>query len=110
MKPSEVKVKLADNATTNVVGKTDELLVEINGHICYISFLVLEHDDHDSLLGLDWFSATGAGLYPAMKLLRFPGQNVYLDKVKQISVDNEEPYEVLISEVLDEPDIEEETS
>jgi hypothetical protein len=110
MNPSEVKVKLADNATTNVVGKTDELLVEINGHTCYISFLVLEHDDHDALLGLDWFSATGAGLYPAMKLLRFPGQNVYLDKVKQISVDNEEPYEVLISEVLDEPDIEEETS
>jgi len=45
-----------------------------------------------------------------MKLLRFPVQNVYLDKFKQISVCNEEPYEVLISEVLDEPDIEEKTS
>jgi len=107
---SDVKVKLADNATTKVIGKTNDLLVDINGHTCFISFLVMEHDDHDALLGLDWFGATGAGLYPAMKLLRFPGQNIYLDKTKQIDVFSEESCDVLISEVLDEPDIEEETS
>jgi hypothetical protein len=96
IKASDVKVKLADNATTNVIGRTNELLVDINGHTCFISFLVMEHDDHDALLGLDWFGATGAGLYPAMKLLRFPGQNIYLDKTKQIDVFNEESCDVLI--------------
>ncbi len=49
-------------------------------------------------------------MYPALKLLRFPGQNIYLDKVKQVDVYNEESVDVLISEVLDEPDIEEDTS
>ncbi len=109
IKPSDVKVKLADNAT-NVMGKTEDLLVDINGHTCYISFLVMEHDDHDALLGLDSLRATGAGLYPALKLLRFPGQNIYLDKVIHVDVYNEESVDVLISEVLDEPDIEEDTS
>jgi hypothetical protein len=41
------------------------------------------------------------------KLLR---QNIYIDKTKQIDVFSEESCDVLISEVLDEPDIEEETS
>jgi hypothetical protein len=36
--------------------------------------------------------------------------NIYLDKTKQIDVFSEESCDVLISEVLDEPDIEEETS
>jgi hypothetical protein len=47
IKPSDAKVKLADNATTNVIGKTEDLLVDINGNTCFISFFVMEHDDHE---------------------------------------------------------------
>ena len=78
--PSEIKVKVADNTIMQVLGVTEPLSVEINGHTCELTFLIMEHDDHDVLLGLDWFSLTGAGLFPAEKILKFPGQKILLDE------------------------------
>ena len=38
----------------------------------------MDHEDHDILLGLDWFEITGAGLYLKTKEPRFPGEKISL--------------------------------
>ena len=76
--PSDITIKSANNAVTTVVGVTDELRIDIHGHSCSISFIVLDHDDHELLLGLDWFRLTGASLHPRDLVLKFPGTSVPL--------------------------------
>ncbi len=61
-----------------IAGVTDPLVVEIKGHTCNVEMMAIDHEDHDVLLGLDWFEITGAGLYPRVKMLRFPGETIYL--------------------------------
>ena len=86
---------------------------------CKLELIVMNHGDHDALLGLDWFEKTGAGLFPAEKLIRFPGKQVKLDGIGKIEDDynkfsgikteeNEtlSDEEVLVAEVVDDFDIE----
>lgn len=87
--PSDIKVKVANNEITAVVGVTKPMIVNINRHICKIEFLIMDHDDHDVLLGLDWFGATGAGLIPAQRQLKFPSETVYLESESQTDLENE---------------------
>ena len=68
--PSEIRIKSANNAVTPVVGVTEALSVDIQGHTCPIIMVIMEHDDHEVLLGLDWFM---------FKVLRFPGVSVPLE-------------------------------
>ncbi|CAF0906907.1 unnamed protein product [Brachionus calyciflorus] len=56
--------KTANNSISKVDGKTDSLKVDIEGHVCDLEFLVIDHEDNDGLLGLDWFMRTGASLHP----------------------------------------------
>jgi hypothetical protein len=102
--PSKIKIKTADSMVVPVVGITEALKVEIHGHVCEIDFVVMNHDDHDVLLGLNWFNKTAAGLYPRTKTLHFPGQTIKLDNIGKIE-DDEEMEEVFITEVADEDDI-----
>ena len=67
--PSDIRIKSANNAVTAVVGTTDLVTVDIQGHSCQLTLVVLDHDDHEVLLGLDWFMATGAS---------FASQNPYV--------------------------------
>jgi hypothetical protein len=108
--PSEVQVKTATNEISNVLGETQKLCVNVEGHTCNISFLVLEMDDHDVLLGLNWFEATGAGVYPMEKILRFPGHTVHLSKNTEKFDFYDEPMDILLTEVIDEDDIDDESS
>ena len=78
--PTNLKIKTADNAIVPAIGITNELSVDICDHLCRLKFIIIEHDDHEILLGLDWFSATGAGIFPSEKILKFPSQNVYLSE------------------------------
>ncbi|RMZ98466.1 hypothetical protein BpHYR1_011606, partial [Brachionus plicatilis] len=66
-------------ATINVNGKTETLKLNIEGHVYEIEFLVIDHDDSDGLLGLDWFMRTGASLKPSERSLKFPCEEVYLE-------------------------------
>jgi hypothetical protein len=68
---SDFKIKTANNEIRNVEGKTGKIPIDIAGHICELEFLVINHDDHDALLGLDWFYATNAGIYPAANRIEF---------------------------------------
>ena len=113
--PSDIKVKTADNSVINIIGVTEQVTIEVHGHICKLSLLIMDHEDHDVLLGLNWFAATGAGLFPAEKILKFPGQKVHLgmegkwiqDELSSMIVDQQD--EVLVSEVIDSYDLTEES-
>jgi hypothetical protein len=62
--PSNTKIKVAGDLVRGVMGKTKDLEVDIDGHSYKESFIIIEHEDHDVLLGLPWFIKTGAGLNP----------------------------------------------
>ncbi len=65
---SDFKIKTANN---EIEGKKGKIQVDIAGHICELELLVINHNDHDVLLGLDWFNATNAGIYPAANRIEF---------------------------------------
>ncbi|RNA26245.1 hypothetical protein BpHYR1_006520 [Brachionus plicatilis] len=65
---SDIRIKTADNN-----------IVKVNGHVCEIEFLVIDHEDSDGLLGLVWFMRTGASLNPSERSLKFPSEVVYLE-------------------------------
>ena len=107
--PSDIEIKSANNALTAVVGVTEALTIDINGHTCQISFIVLEHDDHEILLGLDWFRLTGASLHPSDRVFKFPGTTVSLLNETSSTADTDTYFDddvpVLSATVLDEDDI-----
>ena len=37
-----------------------------------IEFIVFDHDDHDILLGFDWFRKTESGIFPSRGVIQFP--------------------------------------
>ena len=76
---SSIQIKSANNAITSVRGVTPSIPININGHTCALRLLVLDHDDHEVLLGLDWFNTTGASLHPRERILRFPSDRIQLD-------------------------------
>jgi hypothetical protein len=95
---SDVKIKTADNTVKKVVGITEPLNIDIRGHSCILELLIIDHEDHDVLLGLNWFRETGAGLFPAERLLKFPGHNIYLvDNVEEVNRHDE----VFVTEIVD---------
>jgi hypothetical protein len=102
--PSDITIKSSNNAVTPVVCVTDELQIDIHGHSS-ISFIVLDHDDHELLLGLDWFRLTDASLHARDLVLKFPGTSVPLihSPFDEDFDDLEAP--VLSSVVVDEDDI-----
>ena len=109
MADSAVKIKTATNEVRQVLGETEEVTVDIQGHTCRMPFLVLDMEDHEVLLGLNWFEQTGAGIFPSEKILRFPGHTVHLLKDESSYESFDDPFEVYVSEIIDEPDIEDDS-
>ena len=105
---SDARIKIADNSVINVIGVTEELSVNIEGHTCNMSMLLMNHEDHDILLGQDWFKITGAGLFPAEGILRFPGVSLHLNADNGTGVvDTVGPQwqeEVMITEAMENVD------
>ena len=52
-------ITLADGSIIKADGITDELQVSINGITTYLQFIVMKHDDHDAILGVDYLVETG---------------------------------------------------
>ena len=63
---------------------------------------MIEHNDHDILLGLDWFSITKAGVYPAIKEIHFPSDKIYLNN-EFLKTDNMD--QILFIEIDDDIEI-----
>ncbi|CAF1142183.1 unnamed protein product, partial [Brachionus calyciflorus] len=60
---SDLKIRTANGMVCHISGITKPLEVDLSGHKCFIEFLVFDHEDHDVLLGLDWFKKTGCGIF-----------------------------------------------
>ena len=91
MNPSTIQVKVANNMVSDVIGITNPLSIEFDQiSDCCLKLLVIDHDDHEVLLGLDWFRKTGAGLLPRENAIWTPGTMVKLDKVVDENSDEEE--------------------
>ena len=102
--PTTVRVKTANNAIVEADGVTRDLMIDIHGHCCPMSFVVMDHDGHDALLGLGWFNETGAGLFPKQNILRFPGDSIQLNNNKSED-DAQDTEDVLHADIADEADI-----
>ena len=50
-----------------------------------LEMFVLKHDEYDVLLGIPWFMATGAGINPSEKTLRFKREIVMLNSSNRLS-------------------------
>lgn len=72
---SEKVMKTADNLSRKVSGEIKNLTIEIENIVCTLNVVVIDHRDHDMLLGLDWFLATGVGVIPAENKLIWPQRN-----------------------------------
>ncbi|RNA19644.1 hypothetical protein BpHYR1_050083 [Brachionus plicatilis] len=77
--PSSSKIKTADNTISMVVGKTEKIKLDIHGHVCFMEVLIIDHEDNDGLLGLDWFIKIGASLNPSQKLIKFPSDIILMN-------------------------------
>ena len=103
---SLIQIKSASNAITAVKGITPYTQININGHTCQLKLLVLDHDDHEVLLGLDWFNITGASLHPKERILRFPSDSIQLDHAQIADDDNEDIGQIAAIDLADSNDIE----
>ncbi|RNA35355.1 hypothetical protein BpHYR1_031093 [Brachionus plicatilis] len=59
------RIKTATGIISEASGVTKPVEVDIGGNKCILEFIVFNHDDHDVLLGIDWFHKTRAGIFPA---------------------------------------------
>ena len=101
---SDIKVKVADNEIVQVIGITEPVKIDVHGQTCMLEMYVLEHDDHDALLGLSWFLATGAGIFPSEGILRFKDEIVRLEYNN--SHDSEVSETIYMSELAQDVDVE----
>jgi len=83
--PSDVKIKVANNEVIDCFGETGKLKVRVGDSVCDLKFVIMEHDDHPVLLGLDWFGHTGASLNPAANALTFPRHVLMLNTKTKIA-------------------------
>jgi RNase H-like domain found in reverse transcriptase/Reverse transcriptase (RNA-dependent DNA polymerase)/Integrase zinc binding domain/Ty3 transposon capsid-like protein/gag-polyprotein putative aspartyl protease/Zinc knuckle len=99
--PSDTQIKSANNAVDNVIGITEPLLINVHNHLCKLPFLIMDLERYDVLLGLNWFQASNAGIYPSKKLLKFEDTSILLDQHPlEESLDS-----ILIAEGDDAPDL-----
>ena len=102
---SNTKIKVATHELKFVVGITEPMEVNVQGHTCILELYVINHEDHDILLGLDWFLTSGAEFCPSKGFLRLNRKIIYLENYgkvdKRKAVD-----EVLLSEFSIGPDSE----
>jgi hypothetical protein len=65
------------------IGETNPIHIQIgskeDGAFCVLKLIVMAHDTHDILLGLDWFNITGASINPSTNSLRFSSKTFYLN-------------------------------
>ena len=76
----EVMFKTVDGYVGNSLGWVRQANIDIGGVVLVHDLLIINHNSYDVLLGDNWFCQTGAGLYPALDLLRFPSGEIQLEK------------------------------
>ncbi len=75
---SNLVIKVASNQIVKPLGTTIPLSVEIGGVTVPISFLVIEHDSHPILLGMDWFNEAQAIIMPSENTITFKARRMLM--------------------------------
>jgi hypothetical protein len=71
--------KTASGVITQALGRIDEIVVSVGGVDCAMTFMVVDTDSYDVLLGLDFFMKIGAVVdveKGRIQIRRGPGTNV----------------------------------
>lgn len=55
----------------SVIGITEEVKIKIENVVCYLALLVIDYEDHDVILGLDWFQNRGVSSAKLFNRSRF---------------------------------------
>lgn len=98
-----VKVKIADNAVRPAEGMSDELTVNIAGSIVRLPFIVLNHEDHEILLGLDYLRLSDTYFGANAEVLVFPkGKRVPLTFDEDLKSNEEYGEALLVETVVEE--------
>ena len=75
------RVKMVDNEIVEARGRTEELEIEINGHSCKLSLIVLESNDYEILLGMDYCYIMGIVINPRERQVGIGKDTIYLPKI-----------------------------
>ena len=97
IKPSEIKLRLANNEIDDPIRETEPLDIRIDNTIVTIKFYVIKHNFHPILLGLDWFNQTGALISPGSDTpyIRMGQREVYLNQISTtVNVEEGRPDEL----------------
>ena len=83
---SKIKIRSATDTVEDVVGETDELVVEVKGTICKEKFVVGE-SSNDVILGQTWFRKTNILFRPADgKIIRENDVKIEDDEIVEVYV------------------------
>ena len=98
-------IKVATQAVAEV-DKTEEVEVDIRGHKCRLSFLVLESLEYDALLGMDYCDKIGIVIRPRERHINLRNDTIYLPRIDRYVNDYNEGYDdlLLIKDMPDEDD------
>ena len=77
--PTQVEVEHVLGVATEIDGITKPLDVVVYGRSVTITFLIMDHKQHDAILGLDWIDATDLGMYPKRRMIVLDDEHIYLD-------------------------------
>jgi hypothetical protein len=97
--PSQTQIRSANNSVDTVLGITPPLTINVENHVCNLQLLIMDLEQNDVLLGLNWFQATKAGVYPAQKVLKFEAEQIHLEtdshndnieEINTIGIDHED--------------------
>jgi len=73
-RPYLAKIRVADDREVPVEGITDSTIIKIRNTECLLKLIVFENNHYDAILGMDFFTETGAVIDPKKKRLWFPGE------------------------------------
>ncbi|RMZ99726.1 hypothetical protein BpHYR1_052017 [Brachionus plicatilis] len=93
----ENKIKTATGIITHASGKTKPIEIKLGNSLFLIEFIVFDHEDHDDLLGLDWFQKTNSGIFPSHGLKKFPGSDFKLENSENNKEEN--IFDIFLSDV-----------
>ena len=82
---TNTRIKFFDGRTIKAKGTTNRLVLDVLGHRTRMSFTVVDVDDYDMLIGMDYFKRTGVGIYPKQRLLRYPNEDVLIPENNESS-------------------------
>ena len=96
--PTSIVITLANGWTIKPDGITNKLEVNIDGFVHHRRFIVMEHLDHDILLGSDFLNETRAIVSISERYLKFPGTMVYSSNAVEANEGNTFIYNTSVEE------------